>query len=1243
MWIPLQPVAHAFSETDPLSIRVETPEYELTATGIDVPGYASNTIPGAPRLPVRGITFDLPVTGRWEMTFESVGSRLLDEHAAIPAVPVPNLDLNSSTSLEDLATLPSSVPVVDRPDQAIYSADAFYPASPVMAGEMIRQGDKRLLPVRVFPFQYNPVSHELRYHPDLRITVRLLDGQQSPEPDAAPPAVQPKRAIPAANVEAAARVYTRERGLYRLTYSELAAAGIPVGPSGRDPHRFVLYNDGQPVDIQLIGGGDNTFDPGDLIVFYAVPYTGRFQNYNVYTLAVTDQANTAVMGTRPVGPSSTFSSPSTITQTLHIEYDRDYRSLYERPMNVDHWFDTQLYANASTPTVTRVYDLNLDDPITTSGNVQMTALIHGGNSLATTPDQSVVIRLNTYSLGQFTWDGAVDHTMTARMPTSVFDSSPNRITLEAALAQLPGLTAYWISPDWIDLRYPAMAEAEQDRIYVEAMASSSPDVVINGFSAPDVKVYDVRQPGHPVQITGVSSQINGGSFTLGWSDSEPGRSYYLSTQDSLLAPSTVEADVLSQWATPNHQADYIAIVGAQRSFNGTTSLGGELSAAIEPLLNHRAAEGLEVVKVDVLDIYDEFSYGKVTPQAIRDFLTYAYWNWNNGGPRPHYVLLVGDGHYDFTGVSTQPLPNLLPPYLLHVDPWWGEVPVDNRFVSTDGQDDYVPNMAIGRIPANFASDVTAVVNKTLTYESETANPPGPWQERVLYVADDCNNSAGDFHSLSNYGRLQWLPSSYTNSRIYYDNPNDTVVCPDGTHTSSATIRPAVRAAFDRGAFFVHWFGHGSQTRWGSVIIHQTNDVLLLNTTTQHAVTMANACLTGYFVWHSPYPAYPGSQAMAEVMSISPNKSSIVDFSPSGLHVGSALLVLSQGMHRALFNSRIERAGDVTDAAKLYFYENSFAWHDVIDTMIVFGDPATKLRHPTGNLSTSSMEVSETTALPGATLQYTVTVTNSSIFTTTSPVVLVDYPEDMASVVNANGGANNGDTLSWTLPHMLPGASQVVAFALQADPSIPSTADLVVPAAISSQMAPTATLGVTTSIQVAPILNSAMDVTRAWMAPGQPITTTLDLINTGTTPIAGVQVTLTLPGEIAAPTSLSASNSTPVYDPAHHWITWIGNANPGHTLITAGSTILPTISACGQFTVSAEVVNPVGPTTLVSTTVNLAVPDVDCNGDVDIADIQQVAARWLLATGDPGYHPRYDLNADDVIDVLDVIIDANAWD
>jgi len=47
--------------------------------------------------------------------------------------------------------------------------------------------------------------------------------------------------------------------------------------------------------------------------------------------------------------------------------------------------------------------------------------------------------------------------------------------------------------------------------------------------------------------------------------------------------------------------------------------------------------------VDVEEVYDAFSYGHKTPQAIKDFLLYARKNWLRS---PRYVLLTGDSTFD---------------------------------------------------------------------------------------------------------------------------------------------------------------------------------------------------------------------------------------------------------------------------------------------------------------------------------------------------------------------------------------------------------------------------------------------------------------------------------------------------------------------------------------------------------------------------------------------------------------------
>jgi hypothetical protein len=219
--------------------------------------------------------------------FESSGSRILAERIERGGGADANLDLNGPVAPQDLPTLPSAVPTLSIGlIPGIYGVDAFYPASPVMAGEPVRQGDGRILPVRVFPFQYNPVTRQLRYHPDLLITVRCRIPGRDGSHDIPPHRLLQPTTLPGDGV---LRVHTRERGFYRLTYDDLSAAGVEVGPGGENPNSFAVYYKGQPVDIMVTGADDNSFDPGDLVIFYAVPYDGgRYQNYNVYQFVYGD-------------------------------------------------------------------------------------------------------------------------------------------------------------------------------------------------------------------------------------------------------------------------------------------------------------------------------------------------------------------------------------------------------------------------------------------------------------------------------------------------------------------------------------------------------------------------------------------------------------------------------------------------------------------------------------------------------------------------------------------------------------------------------------------------------------------------------------------------------------------------------------------------------------------------------------------------------------------------------------------
>lgn len=925
--------AAAAASVETLQQRITTPRYVIEGQEIRAPGAVWNDTPGAPRLPVYGMVVELPPSGQWTLEARGVGSRTLPQRLAIPAVPVPNLSLRGPESWTRRGDLPGAVPTVDRPNPAIYGTNAFYPASPALAGDEQWQRGRRLLAVRIFPFQYNPVTREVLYHPEVEVTVRVegaVSGNQLSVISGRPPVTGHLSPTAASG---AVRIRIGQRGLYGVTYDDLVNAGAAV--ASIDPRSFIMTNRGQTVQIQVMGEADGVFDPGDRVIFYAEPYQGRYMTENVYRLFWKQQPAppSARMSTRTVVPTGDEPAASAITQTVHVEFDRAYYSDYPLPQDADHWFDDPLYVDSSTPTAARTYTLALDDPLTT-GNVQVRSQLYGGQDATTDPDQSLVLRLNSHDITTWQWDGRTGYLATASAPAATLDGLPNTLQLEAGLSQLPSLSSYWVYPDWVDVSYPALPDAEGDRIFVEGIPVPGPSmqITVTGFVTDTVRIYDVRHPQQPVQLLASEVVSNGVGFDVhfwdAWALDDPAAAYYLVTDAALLAPAAVELDAASAWRSATVQADYIAIV--HRS----------LWDAVQPLLDRRTAQGLRVVKVDVQDIYDEFSDSLVDPEAIRDFLSYAYHNWNLGQEPPRYVALVGNGHYDFKFVSGTTAPNLIPPYLIAVDPWIGETAADNRYVSVDGPDDYLPDMAIGRIPARTPAALTEYINKVVAYEDTTATPDGDWNSRVNFVADNCTDSAGNFHALSDEVRLNWLPGDLDDRTIYYGN---TASCPGSTSSTDtpAEMKTQIKAAFNAGTVMLQWFGHASRWRWGSVTgIYNYLDPPTLNANTMLPLTVVYSCWDGYFIdLDNDY------QVLGAMHAMQTGRAAIADLSPTGLHIGSALLNLNEGLVLSLFRDRIRPVGDATVQAKVYYFGATSAWHDVIDTQMLFGDPALRLRVP----------------------------------------------------------------------------------------------------------------------------------------------------------------------------------------------------------------------------------------------------------------------------------------------------------
>ncbi len=385
--------------------------------------------------------------------------------------------------------------------------------------------------------------------------------------------------------------------------------------------------------------------------------------------------------------------------------------------------------------------------------------------------------------------------------------------------------------------------------------------------------------------------------------------YYAFGPAARAAPKSIIADSPSDLHNSSNAADLIIISHA------------DFISAIQPLAALRRTEGMRVVVVNVQDVYDEFSAGLIDPVAIRDFLAYAYASWQP--PAPLYVLLVGDGHYDFKNYMATNVVNYIPPYLEDVDKFTlKETAADNRFVTFVGAD-FLPDMHLGRLPVRTAAQATSIVNKLLTY---ALPPSGDWVYKTSFVADTPDPAAGDFHDYSDLIADNDLPAIYWREKLYYQS---------GVNTRLA-VHDALIAGINQGRLLVSYVGHGAIQHWNSLLWGFDN--ASLTNSGKYPFFVPMTCLEGYYIEPN------GSlSALAESFLRASNRGSIGSFSATGLGLASGHDSLERGLFKAFFENHLAEFGPATTQAKLYMMAvTGNGYQDLVDTYVLLGDPTARL-------------------------------------------------------------------------------------------------------------------------------------------------------------------------------------------------------------------------------------------------------------------------------------------------------------
>lgn len=318
-------------------------------------------------------------------------------------------------------------------------------------------------------------------------------------------------------------------------------------------------------------------------------------------------------------------------------------------------------------------------------------------------------------------------------------------------------------------------------------------------------------------------------------------------------------------------------------------------AALEPLLAHRYAQG------------HRFAYVPNTwkPEEIKAGIKKAA-----DGGKLKFVLIVGDSEPSAaTNVLTRQ--RCVPAYYekAKVNVKFGsepEIATDNWYADLD--DDGLPELAVGRIPADSSKQVADVVAKIIAYEKSLDY--GEWRQRINFVAG-MGGFGGVIDSVIESTTRKFLtdgiPAGYTTNMTYgsWRSP----FCPDPRRFHEVSLQQ-----HNDGCLFWVYIGHGQHNALDRVAVPgarfhilDVNDGHKLKCQNRAPIAVMLACYTA---------AFDGEEdCLAETMIHSPG-GPVAVYGGSRVTMPYAMAVMGSAMMEQYFQERPETLGEAIRGAKL---------------------------------------------------------------------------------------------------------------------------------------------------------------------------------------------------------------------------------------------------------------------------------------------------------------------------------------
>ena len=739
---------------------------------------------------------------------------------------------------------------------------------------------------------------------------------------------------PLAN-QSALRITVTRPGLQRVPASALSSIGATLNATTLNRLRLFFLGNEVPLHWRDIGS-NGSLDAGDEFVFFAPGVGDRYNKTSMYWMTV----DASVSGARMATLSALVTNVGLPTATQVRE-----RGTWQKPqifqtpiagLDGDHYFHQNMragFASGNAPVITVTTGVSMP---ATSGASVVTLDVNGRTGFNHT-----LVAVASGSAVTSTWLGTGDSSRVFTFAVAIGTVVINLVSNlgDSVLAD----TARWDRPVLPNVSgnggdFHTIAGVEQ--IYSLA-----------GYNAA-WPMYDVTDPVQPKLL-----QTSGSSFQSG-----PAVRRVIVAGPSFVATPAVAV---------NTPVDLVAPRSADTVYIGPASLLNTLN----PLVTLRQSQGYQVQVIDVAAIYATFGFGMVSPPAIRNFLRHAVGSWTR---KPVAAVLAGDGTNDpFNYLQkTYAFQNYIPPYLLDVDPYAGETACETCYAQLDNDDplsDGLPDIWLGRLPANSTSELALLVNKMVTYESSST--VSAWNKTIGWLADNYRQAngtvdpGGDFAAyqdrLANYPEQSpagLAPPGTTKACVYFNPYLPTLGTNPCFRADATNAHTLTKKLVNDGAAVITYNGHGNEQQMATTdlsladpfyaLLHY-NDTFweglsdwygepFLANGSKLPIMLQMTCLTGSF--QRPQFYYP--QSIDERLMLTPNGGALAVWGSSGSGVSHGHDYLARGFFNQLWSSQpgTARLGELVQAGYLNLFQGAYACcGDSIRTYLLLGDPLTKAR------------------------------------------------------------------------------------------------------------------------------------------------------------------------------------------------------------------------------------------------------------------------------------------------------------